>query len=345
MNTKSDLSLLSPDAPSYQVKTFSDRDVKGNSEIKILSQDSSRLSFEYLLQKGYLYPYAGITLSPVDSMAFYDLSEYDHLKIKMNAMAGKRIPITLGLYVNNLTKSDDALSYRVMVKEIDILKGKEEYDIPLSEFNTPAWWYMNRGLTESDIDKPDFKKVRYMNVQSCQLIPAGVRDQIGISQLAFYKSNLTLYLAGAVFLAVYYVVMFILLYIKKQAEKVRKIVIQYDTIKTSNNFDLETEKVVSFISSNYHNPELSLKEIQLGTGISEAKITGLIKSNFAINFKQYLNKLRIHEAKRLLAETDLQISEIAYKAGYGNISHFNRVFREEEELSPNDYRKKAIAAK
>ena len=46
--------------------------------------------------------------------------------------------------------------------------------------------------------------------------------------------------------------------------------------------------------------------------------------------------------KRLLRETDRQVMDIAYKVGYGNISHFNRVFKEAENCSPNEYRKISI---
>ena len=74
-------------------------------------------------------------------------------------------------------------------------------------------------------------------------------------------------------------------------------------------------------------------------GIHERKISAIIKKKTDLNFKQFLNKLRIAEAKRLLLETDLQISEIAFKVGYGNASHFNRVFKLSENCAPNDFRK------
>jgi len=69
----------------------------------------------------------------------------------------------------------------------------------------------------------------------------------------------------------------------------------------------------------------------------------ILKKVSGLPFKQYLNRLRLEEAKRLLTQTDLQVSDIAYKVGYGNISHFNRVFKDHLGISPNDFRKDPIA--
>ena len=58
-----------------------------------------------------------------------------------------------------------------------------------------------------------------------------------------------------------------------------------------------------------------------------------------MTFKQYLNKIRLSEAKRLLKETDRQIADIAYHVGYKNVTHFHRIFKQNEKISPNEYRK------
>jgi AraC-like DNA-binding protein len=59
-----------------------------------------------------------------------------------------------------------------------------------------------------------------------------------------------------------------------------------------------------------------------------------------VQFKQYLNIVRITEARRLLMDTDRQISEIAFAVGYNYPTTFNRIFKEVTGISPSDFRKK-----
>ena len=53
--------------------------------------------------------------------------------------------------------------------------------------------------------------------------------------------------------------------------------------------------------------------------------------------KDYINKIRIEEAKRLLDQNKFQINEIAFKVGFGHISSFNRVFKISEQITPGEY--------
>ncbi len=52
----------------------------------------------------------------------------------------------------------------------------------------------------------------------------------------------------------------------------------------------------------------------------------------------YLNAERIKFAKRLIQNTKLKFSDIAFKSGFNNISYFNRQFKRLEKITPNQYR-------
>lgn len=56
--------------------------------------------------------------------------------------------------------------------------------------------------------------------------------------------------------------------------------------------------------------------------------------------KQYFQKLRIDEAKRLLESTALSVDDITEKVGYLDVSSFRRLFKREVALSPTEYRKR-----
>ena len=64
------------------------------------------------------------------------------------------------------------------------------------------------------------------------------------------------------------------------------------------------------------------------------------RSKMNMTVTEYIKSLRIGKAKELLAETDLSILEIAQRVGYEHNSSFTRVFKEMENLSPVEFRKR-----
>ena len=62
------------------------------------------------------------------------------------------------------------------------------------------------------------------------------------------------------------------------------------------------------------------------------------RSRKGMNLREYINKIRIDEAKRLLLTTSLSVSEVAGNVGYDNISYFSTVFRKYTGMSPVDWR-------
>jgi len=64
----------------------------------------------------------------------------------------------------------------------------------------------------------------------------------------------------------------------------------------------------------------------------------LFKQVTGISFKEYLNKVRIEEAKSLLEHTDYSIMEIAVACGYSDQSYFTKVFKKATGITPKQYR-------
>lgn len=67
------------------------------------------------------------------------------------------------------------------------------------------------------------------------------------------------------------------------------------------------------------------------------------KKHFSISYLTYVNQLRIGEARRLLVSTDLTISEISEKVGYGtNICRFYQDFNKYAETTPKKFRSQSL---
>mgnify|MGYP001328512341 CR=1 FL=1 len=90
---------------------------------------------------------------------------------------------------------------------------------------------------------------------------------------------------------------------------------------------------------NHYNEEINLKLIALHTGRSKNYLCSLFKKEMGISFVEYLNKIRVEQAKRKLRNTDEMIFEIAASVGYSDYKYFSTVFKKYTDLSPQEYRK------
>lgn len=73
--------------------------------------------------------------------------------------------------------------------------------------------------------------------------------------------------------------------------------------------------------------------------INKFSIAHAFKREYGVSPIHYLSVCRIREGKRLLAETDLSLSQIATVLGFSSPSYFSQRFRSAEGISPTEYRK------
>jgi transcriptional regulator GlxA family with amidase domain len=64
-----------------------------------------------------------------------------------------------------------------------------------------------------------------------------------------------------------------------------------------------------------------------------------LKNATGLPLIDYLQNLRIEEAKRLLETTDRAVDEICYDVGYEDASFFRRLFRRRTGVAPAQYRR------
>lgn len=80
-------------------------------------------------------------------------------------------------------------------------------------------------------------------------------------------------------------------------------------------------------------------------GIGSRHLSRLFKKHIGASPLQVARTVRLQKAKHLLDNSDMKISGIAFKAGYGSIRQFNASFLEKYRQSPSQYRKKYSANK
>lgn len=104
-----------------------------------------------------------------------------------------------------------------------------------------------------------------------------------------------------------------------------------DTDKTRIN------SVYDYIQKNYQR-QISLSDISSRLNMSEEYFSRYFSKTMKKPFFEFLNEYKINRACKLLIETDKQISEICYAAGFESIPFFYRQFKKFKNCQPKVYR-------
>jgi len=84
---------------------------------------------------------------------------------------------------------------------------------------------------------------------------------------------------------------------------------------------------------------ITLTDVAREAGLSRFHFCRLFHHETSVKFHEYLHDLRVSQAKALLADRHLRITEVAYAVGFNDLSHFDRTFRKIVGRSPSEYRK------
>ncbi len=84
--------------------------------------------------------------------------------------------------------------------------------------------------------------------------------------------------------------------------------------------------------------DLSLDRLADLSGYSRWHLCRIFQVHTGKKLSDFIQQTRVDRAKYLLQNTDLSITQIAMAAGFGSISHFNRLFRQLEKNSPSKFR-------
>ena len=89
----------------------------------------------------------------------------------------------------------------------------------------------------------------------------------------------------------------------------------------------------------HYKENITLDILAEKVSINKFYMAHAFKQEYGVSPINYLIACRIREAKRLLAETDLSLSQIAAVLGFSSSSYFSQSFRNAEGISPTEYRK------
>ncbi len=113
-------------------------------------------------------------------------------------------------------------------------------------------------------------------------------------------------------------------------------VVNYSLNSDNNNF---VKEVIDYISQNYMN-QITIQNISEKLFMSPCYIIRNFKKYTGYTPYAYLKKYRLMKSIELLSATNFQIKEVAAMVGYNSVSHFISEFKDEKDVTPNEFRQK-----
>lgn len=101
----------------------------------------------------------------------------------------------------------------------------------------------------------------------------------------------------------------------------------------------EKSRILRFIEKNYSDSSMDNEMLAREVGMSEGYFRKVFKERYGTTPKRYVLSVRIRQAERKLAETNLSITEISELCGFASVYNFSRIFKKIKKVSPAEYRK------
>lgn len=120
--------------------------------------------------------------------------------------------------------------------------------------------------------------------------------------------------------------------------KIDEIELAYNSHKAGE-YSKPIRDTLDYIHQHYGDEEMSMTEVSKSVGLSSSWLSTKFKEEVGIGFIEYLNKVRVNEAKRLIDEGEYMIYEVSEKTGFASSQYFSKIFKQITGLTPNEYKR------
>lgn len=101
---------------------------------------------------------------------------------------------------------------------------------------------------------------------------------------------------------------------------------------------------VSFIEYNYSR-DISVAGLAEMVSVNRSHFYRIFNKDMGVSPQEYIISCRMRNAERLLRDSDMTISEIAFAVGYQDAVNFSRIFKRRYGVSPGEFRKTELVEK
>lgn len=98
-----------------------------------------------------------------------------------------------------------------------------------------------------------------------------------------------------------------------------------------------TRVAIEYINRHYSEGTLGLDVVAEKLGYTASYLSRVFKKDTGVNVIDYINEIRILIARKMLAEGDKKVYEVAEEVGYNNYNHFSKTFKRTTGVTPSQY--------
>ncbi len=333
---------------SWQIDVFSDSEVGGASTIELIEVNEA-IRYRYLIDSTLEFPYVGpkLIFNSTSENQLVDLARYSSVSFDAKCDVENEMTFHLHSFDNNVTTKDRFLSYRIAEKDFTCRAERLNYVIALDDLRVPLWWLKKE---KQDVTDGLFwpEKTHAISFDNDRRGVLNKALEAEISNIVLIGRNWGYLWFAGVGIGCAWLVLFVYLFrlytisltasVKARIAE-NKPLIAYQQLSIKPHKDREKKQLLKLMAEEFANPNMSLEYTRNALGMNKNKINMLLKNELGLTFISYLNKLRLAEAaKRLAEENNQNISEIAFSVGYNNISYFNRLFKSEYDCTPKKFK-------
>lgn len=277
---------------------------------------------------------------------YVSFSDFDRIKVRLKCSIKNTMYLALSSHDEKITQPNYALTYRTAGAFIGCDTEWREVIVNLDSLEIPIWWLSMFKYKASE-NSYDLDKVIRVILETSYESPRDTDIKLNIARITFegHKDGYLLYFSALSFFSwICFLIWAIKFQIKQRSPQKPVVqVLEYEQLKFDPIRDRDKQAILDYISKNFADAEIDIEVVCKVVGVSRSRVNEVLKTEFGVTFTNYINKLRLTEAARLLAEKpDAHITEIAYLIGFKNISYFNKLFKEQFGSTPKTFKNKKV---